>query len=88
MRWKHWALPLWQVLGYRAALRRLMVSGKDALRPPVLDGMIFLPTGMFGNVWGHFGLSQLGCATCNLWVEARDAGKHPEIHRTAPHSRE
>ena len=36
------------------------------------------------NVWGHFWLSQLGYATSIYWVEARDAVKHPEIHRMAP----
>ena len=41
--------------------------------------------GMSVNVWGHFGLaSGEGIAFGILWVEGRDAAKHPTVQRTAP----
>lgn len=40
---------------------------------------------IFGNVWSHLWLSQFGRdATRIWWVEAREAAKHPRIHRTGP----
>lgn len=45
---------------------------------------------IFGNIYRHFWFSQLGeSATNNQWEEARDADKHPTMHRIAhphPHS--
>lgn len=53
--------------------------------------VIFFPSrGPFGNVCRHFWLSQQcvwggggGCSS-TLWVETRDAAKHPAKHRTTP----
>lgn len=44
----------------------------------------FVPWGIFDNVVGHFLWSQLGGAAGILWVEAKDATKHPTTHRAAP----
>lgn len=46
-------------------------------------GMI-LPQGIFGKVWRHLWLPQLGRCYQHLGVETRDAVKCPPMHRTAP----
>lgn len=47
-----------------------------------------LPPGPFGKVWRHFWLSQsLGGATGTSPVEAKNAAKHPAMHRTALHTK-
>lgn len=47
--------------------------------------------GTFINVWRHFCLLLLGGRVLwqwgTQWTEARDAAKHPEIHRTDSHSK-
>ena len=40
--------------------------------------------GTFGNVWRHLRLSQLGGDASYLWVEAKDAARHPAILRRHP----
>ena len=50
-----------------------------------------LPPGDVRNVWRHFWLSQLGPGVLfatGIWqVGARDAAKHPAIHRTSPNTK-
>ena len=40
--------------------------------------------GTFGNVWRDLRLSQLGGDASYLWVEAKDAARHPAILRQPP----
>lgn len=53
----------------------------------------FWPPGTPGNVWRHFWLPQLGEGQLSalnagiLWVEAKDAPKHPRMHRAASYSK-
>ena len=51
-------------------------------------GGVFALQGIFGNVWRHSGLSQLGGARglcySHLGGTVKDAGKHPAMHKTAP----
>lgn len=47
---------------------------------------IFLPQRTFGNVRRHLWLSRCVGGCTGTWrVEARAAGKHPTVHRVAPH---
>lgn len=47
---------------------------------------IFLLQGTFGNVRRHLWLSRCVGGCTGTWrVEARAAGKHPTVHRVAPH---
>lgn len=48
----------------------------------VLNQGNFCPSGAFGNVWRHWGLSWSGQCCWHVWVEARDANC-PTMHRTA-----
>lgn len=44
-----------------------------------------VPQETFGLIWREFWLSHLGERGCywHLWLQARDAVKHPTMHRTA-----
>lgn len=44
----------------------------------------FVPQGTFHHVWEHFCLSKLEDVISTYWVAARDAAKHPPIHRDSP----
>lgn len=46
----------------------------------------FTAWGIFDNVQRYFQLLQLGRGARIYWVKARDAGKHPIMHK-APHNK-
>lgn len=44
---------------------------------------------VFPNIRGHWTMGTLLVVTTSIkWVEVRDAGKHPILHRTAPQEKE
>lgn len=58
-----------------------MQPGLPQSKALALTGDDFAPRGT-GNVWTHFGLSQLGGGV--LLASSGDAANQPTVHRTAP----
>lgn len=70
------------------ASARVPFTTKHFVSPVIVNWRSLCPSRTFDTIWTYFLLAKLEWVTSGIsWVEAREAAKHPTMHRMAPPTR-